>query len=649
MESLRDPVGTIIAEEPTLDDYSRKPSEQLCTMLDLLPDPVVIVDGKGKILMINNKVRQITGFLENELLERNFLRTKIVTNKSKALLLKNLAKRMIGFHIEPYEIIVLTKSDEKLPFEVNATKIVFKGKPADLVVFRDITARRRAEKALQESEKKYRTLVEQSLQGIAIVKGSPLRVVFANSAVAKIVGYSLGELVSFPSETIQTIIHPEDREVLLMRLKDRLEGKSTLSRYEARLIRKDGKTVWLELSASLVNYEGERAIQATFMDITSRKQAEIMLKTHAKQLEDKVKERTKGLKESEEKLRSIFAASPDAITVTNLDGVVIECNMQTLRMHEYSSKADLIGKSAFELIAECDKQRALENMRKTLEQGLIANIEYTFVTCNGREFPAELSASVIRDALGSAIFFVALTRDITERKRMEKKLLTSERLAAIGELATMVGHDLRNPLQSIQNATYCIENELKSFPTPLNTRNMLKILKDSIDYADKIIKDLRDFSTPQEPIFQRLDLNEIIRSTASRFETSSNTKISLELGKIPKSFMDQNQIQRILSNIIQNSMQAMETGGTITISTKQSGCFIEIEIEDTGKGIPQENLRKIFTPFFTTKSRGMGFGLPICKKFVENHNGKITVSSQEGKGTIFRIQLPIEQKVAKGV
>jgi PAS domain S-box-containing protein len=147
--------------------------------------------------------------------------------------------------------------------------------------------------------------------------------------------------------------------------------------------------------------------------------AKNQVKEYAKQLEEKVKERTIDLRRSEEKLRSIITASPSAVTATDISGNIIECNEQTLRMHGYSSKEELIGKSAFELIAERDHQKALESMRETVKEGLLRNIEYTFVTKGGREFPAELSVSVVRDASDSPIGFVAITSDITERKRLE--------------------------------------------------------------------------------------------------------------------------------------------------------------------------------------------------------------------------------------
>ncbi len=220
--------------------------------------------------------------------------------------------------------------------------------------------------------------------------------------------------------------------------------------------------------------------------------AKKQLEEYANHLEEKVKERTRNLKESEEKLGSIFAASPDAITATDLEGRIIECNDQTVRMHGYSSKKELIGKNALMLISAKDQQKAVENTRKAFEQQSIKNVEYAFVTKDGREFPAELSATVINDAKGKSIGFVAITKDITARKQVEQQLFKSERLATIGELAAMIGHDLRNPLTGITGATYYLKTKFGK-RMDVKGKEMLEIIEKDIDYANKIINDLLEY------------------------------------------------------------------------------------------------------------------------------------------------------------
>jgi len=179
--------------------------------------------------------------------------------------------------------------------------------------------------------------------------------------------------------------------------------------------REDGSTFDAQLSASIVKDNGGKSICmiGSFIDISESKRAE------------------KALRESEEKLRRMFQDVTDAITVTNMEGVVTDVNERMLELHSYESETEVLGKSAFELIAPRDHDRALANMQRTIKEGSIKGIEYNLVRKDGSEFPGELSASVLRDASGNAIGFIAITRDISERKRVEAQL---RRLATIDVL-----------------------------------------------------------------------------------------------------------------------------------------------------------------------------------------------------------------------
>ncbi|NIP67340.1 PAS domain S-box protein [Candidatus Bathyarchaeota archaeon] len=237
-----------------------------------------------------------------------------------------------------------------------------------------------------------------------------------------------------------------------------------------------------------------------------------------------------------------------------------------------------------------------------------------------------------------------------ELRESQKQLVTAERLAAIGEAATIVGHDLRNPLQSIENATYILRNELltcaqdHSAPIPQKAMEMLQVIDDSGDYADKIIRDLQDFSTTRKPSLTKTDLNTLIKEALSQAEMPEDVELETKLRHIPPIEADKEMIKRVLLNLTINGIQAMERGGILKVSTRKVEGFVEIVLRDTGLGIPKENREKIFTPFFTTKARGMGMGLPICKKLVQAHGGQIQVESQEGVGSTFTVKLPIQHQ-----
>jgi PAS domain S-box-containing protein len=365
------------------------------------------------------------------------------------------------------------------------------------------------------------------------------------------------------------------------------------------------------------------------------------IKEYADQLEQKVEERTGDLRRSQEKLKSIFDASPDAITLTDLNGIIIECNQAALEINGCEKREDMIGKSAFEFIAEKDRERAMENLKKTLAEGSVKNIEYTCLTKDQKEFPAELSASAIRDALGNPVASVGILKNISERKRMEQQLLTSERLAAIGELATMVGHDLRNPLTGIVGAAYFLRMKLGS-QMGKKELEMLEIIEKDIEYSNKIVNDLLDFSRDIRLNKSKITVNSVIKETLSRMQIPKKVKISNQTGKTPAVFVDLHQMNRVFENIIKNALDAMPTGGKLEIESEKKGNWLHIAFKDTGEGILKENLSKLGSPLFTTKAKGVGMGLAICRRLVEAHGGSVSIKSEHGAGTCVTVTLPVE-------
>ncbi|MGC9094790.1 MAG: GAF domain-containing protein [Candidatus Bathyarchaeia archaeon] len=234
-----------------------------------------------------------------------------------------------------------------------------------------------------------------------------------------------------------------------------------------------------------------------------------------------------------------------------------------------------------------------------------------------------------------------------ELKKSQEQLLKTQRLAVIGELAGMVGHDLRNPLTSIAGAQYYLKKRL-NLEANDKIREMLELIEKNIAYANKIINDLLDYSreieleliekTPKSLVAEALSLVEIPKNIEIKDFTTHNPKIKV----------DPEKIKRVFTNIIKNAVEAMPKGGTLTIKSRKVHDKVEISFTDTGVGMSKETLAKLWTPLFTTKAKGMGFGLPICKRFVEAHKGCITAESTPGKGTTFTVTIPIEPKMEKG-
>jgi PAS domain S-box-containing protein len=353
-------------------------------------------------------------------------------------------------------------------------------------------------------------------------------------------------------------------------------------------------------------------------------------------LEKEILERTRSLKDSQEKLKSIFAASPDAIAAIDFNGKIVECNEKACRMHGHS-REELVGMNFMELIANGDKERVSKYLRDFSDE--VENVEYRAFRKEGNEFPAEFSTSVLFNASKEPMGFVTVVKDISKRKQMEQELLKSERLAAIGELAGMVGHDMRNPLTGIANATYFLKTKSKS-KMDRKELEMIGVIEKCVDYSDKIINDLLDYSRALKLELIETNPKLLLKQALSLLQVPANVHLVDKTHREPTLRVDSAKMQRVFLNLIKNALEAMPNGGKLLVESHGQHEQVLINFSDTGVGIPEESMHELWTPLKTTKAKGMGFGLSICKRIVEAHGGRISVSSILRKGTVFTLTLP---------
>jgi signal transduction histidine kinase len=209
----------------------------------------------------------------------------------------------------------------------------------------------------------------------------------------------------------------------------------------------------------------------------------------------------------------------------------------------------------------------------------------------------------------------------------------------------MVGHDIRNPLQAITSSVYLAKEELKTLPESSEKEDLtesLETIEDQVAYINKIVSDLQDFVKPLNPKIEEVDLQKLVKDAFLSSAIPENIKVLISVADdLRQLAVDRYFIKRVLVNLITNAIQAMPDGGTLTVKATQENGMARISVEDTGLGIPEENRNEIFKPLFTTKSKGQGFGLAVCKRLVEAHNdGSITFESEAGKGSKFTIQVP---------
>ena len=347
-----------------------------------------------------------------------------------------------------------------------------------------------------------------------------------------------------------------------------------------------------------------------------------------------------------ENIRLIFESVTDGITISNLDGKVVDVNQAKVRLHGYDNKNELIGRSAFEFIDEKDRAKAMERLKKALKGGSNGDIEYTFLTKGGREFTAELSTAVLRDTSGIPIGFIIITKDITEHRRMKEQLIVTDRLASVGELASGIAHELNNPLTSVIGFSELLLE--KSIPSDIKAD--IDTIHRQAQRATEVIKNLLTFTQLHTPTRQPVNINRAIRKVLKlrAYEQKvNNIHVNTQLARdLPEIMADSFQLEQVFLNIVINAeyfMAETHNGGTLTIATEKTGGVVIASFTDDGPGITKENLGHLFDSFFTTKEagKGTGLGLSISYGIIDAHGGRIYVESTMGKGATFVVELPI--------
>ncbi len=359
-----------------------------------------------------------------------------------------------------------------------------------------------------------------------------------------------------------------------------------------------------------------------FEDITERKRMEEELR--------------QGIKYN----RGLIDSNLDPLVIIGQDGKITDVNRATEKITG-RTHIELIGTDFADYFTQPDKARLGYDI--ALQKGVIRNYELEIKGKKEINIPILYNASVYLNDIGESIGVFAIVHDITELKNLQEDLIKSTKFNIIGQLASAVGHELRNPLGVIKNSIYFLNMMLKDDGDAKILKH-LKILDKKVDSATNIISDLLDFTKKRAPTLLLTDLNKTVTNTLSNITVPENIVLDLKLTKIPKTLLDEEQIERVIHNLIINSIQAMAEGGKLAIQTTKQDDTLNVLVKDTGVGIPKKDISNLFTPLFTTKATGIGLGLVICKQIVEGHHGTITVESKAGEGSTFIVKLPIQAK-----
>ncbi|MBU1155484.1 MAG: PAS domain S-box protein, partial [Proteobacteria bacterium] len=500
-----------------------------------------------------------------------------------------------------------------------------------IIALRAEKNRTQAEEALQRSEDQFRAAFENAPEGMALLD-LKRRFLKVNPRLCEMLGYSEQELLG---NSFNRFTHPDDRQGGRDRWREFLAGDLSVKRAEKRYIHKNGQVVWVVVSNSAIsNSQGEvKYILAHIYDITDRKQAEEKLAQTARQWQ------------------TTFDSANDAIWIFDKQQRVLRAN-KTAEMMFHRSQEEMVGRHCWEIvhgttepIPECPLKRAKVSLHRETMELRIGDSWFAVVV------------DPILDENGQYAGAVHIVSDITERRRLESQLHQSQKMEAVGTLAGGIAHDFNNILAAIMGYT---EIGLAEAEEGKSNRAELQGVLQAATRAKKLVQQILTFSRRAEHSLKPIDINEAVVSAGNLLKQTLPRMIEIQMDlsvELPPAMGNPYQIEQILMNLGTNARDAMPDGGTLTIATSQrrvkgvaclacaqpiDGDYVIITVSDTGVGMTEEELARVFEPFYTTKEVGKGTGLGLSTIFgiVGSHGGHITCASEPGMGTTFSIYLP---------
>jgi len=499
-------------------------------------------------------------------------------------------------------------------------------------------------------EKRYKTLLEHANDGVIMINKMG-KVVEFNRKAEKILGYKENEIIG---SSVEILAPPEQLEIQRRGFKRVIkEGRPYSPRgiRENEWVRKDGTRVLLEISMFIMEAEEEELLMgAFFRDISARKQVEEAL-------------------QREKEFSKMIIETADVLIVTlDLEGKITLFNKKAEEVTGYT-RSEVMGKDFIKvLIQERYKADFAKMFKDILENKAVSPHDLIVLTKNGEERIIFSRGSPLRNNEGKIIGLLGIGGDVTEMRKMEEKLIQSEKLRALGELSGGVAHDFNNMLTAILGRVELLKMNLESF-SGKERRKISPLLKQSLEVIEKAASDgaetvrrVQEFSSMRadDKDFIHLDLNEVVNDaldfTRTRWKDEAELKgikiqIKKELSPISSIMGKASELREVLTNLINNSLDAMPQGGRIKIKTFEEDKCVFLKVEDTGIGMPVDVMKRVFDPFYTTKGpKSTGLGMSLSYSIITRHQGTISVDSQEGKGTTFTIMIPTERvkKIEEG-
>ncbi len=514
-----------------------------------------------------------------------------------------------------------------------------------ICVLKDQSEEKAFQRAKKDSEDRYRSLVDRNPDGIAIHHKGEL--IYVNQAGADLLGFQSTDQVV--GRKLLEFIHPEDQGQIRMKqlMLNRNSYVPPLS--DERLLRSDGKSVSVEMAIIPINYDGKRAFQIVFRDITKRKIAEKALK----ESEEEHRKLYKEAKRAEELYRSLLKSSADAIVIYDLEGrtqYVSDSFTET-----FGWTIEELRDQKIDYVPNEEYEYSMEMIHKLLADGEpCIGMQTKRFTKDGRLLDISMSASRHNDHEGNPAGILVILHDVTERNRAEKLLRNAERNRAMAEMAGGVAHNFNNLLQIVMSAA---QSGLRNLERNNEDRvqECLRHVLSTSKHGAETVKRLQEFARVRERT--NMDEGEIFNLSETTQQAIEMSKLWLQADparevsaiEICSSLDDrcfvlgrENEIFEVILNLLKNAAEATPRDGIIEVRTYCDEAECVIEVKDSGVGIPEDFIPKIFQPFWSTKGmQGTGMGLASSYGIVYRHQGEILVSSGLNKGSLFTVRLPL--------
>jgi len=543
------------------------------------------------------------------------------------------------------EHCVFNMTWRKKPFFLkNLLRWLLKIISKDLVADYEVMAKEREQliDSLSLSEKKYRSFIENAPVAMYTIntKGE---FTYGNKKLLELTGYKKKDWLD---KHFQPMIYPEDLELVMNKVQERMAGKGTTDPYEIRIFHSSGKIMWIKINSTLIYETDEQGvnkpvgIQSFVEDVTDRKLAE------------------ESLRESEKRFRTLVENAADAFFLNTMDGKIIDVNSRACESLGYT-REQLLSMTLSDIGIEIKNDHHNIHSGGKLISGKPVTIEGTHRRKDGTIFPVEIQFAPVSVAGGN--FLLGLARDISQRRELEEQLRQSHKMESIGTLAGGIAHDFNNILGIILgNTELAIDDVPEWNPTRLN----LDEIRIATLRAKDVVRQLLSFARKTKLEKKPINIIPIIEESLKLLRSSISTSVEIRQN-IPECvdtiLADPTQINQVLINLCTNADHAMPDGGILEISLKnieldedraaqypdlKPGRYVSLMVSDTGLGISQEKMDRIFDPYFTTKEvdKGTGMGLAVVHGIVKGHNGLIAVESELGKGATFSIYFPVVEK-----